>query len=37
MTFPNRGGEIVTYAAAELLPETWDSRRVVDESRPAGA
>ena len=22
--FPNSGGEIVTYAPAELLPETWD-------------
>ena len=24
MTFPNAAGEIVTYSAAELLPETWD-------------
>jgi cytidine deaminase len=24
VTFPNSEGEIVTYAPAELLPETWD-------------
>ena len=24
VTFPNRAGEIVTYAPADLLPETWD-------------
>jgi cytidine deaminase len=24
VTFPNDAGEIVTYAPAELLPETWD-------------
>jgi cytidine deaminase len=24
VTFPNRAGEIVTYAPAELLPDTWD-------------
>ena len=24
VTFPNRAGEVVTYAAAELLPDTWD-------------
>jgi cytidine deaminase len=24
VTFPNRVGEIVTYAPAELLPDTWD-------------
>ena len=24
VTFPNRAGDIVTYAPAELLPETWD-------------
>ena len=24
VTFENRDGEIVTYTAAELLPETWD-------------
>ena len=24
VTFPNGDGEIVTYAPAELLPETWD-------------
>ena len=24
VTFPNSAGEVVTYAPAELLPETWD-------------
>lgn len=24
VTFPNREGELVTYAPAELLPETWE-------------
>jgi cytidine deaminase len=24
VTFRNRAGEIVTYSAAELLPDTWD-------------
>jgi cytidine deaminase len=24
VTFPNRAGKIVTYAPAELLPDTWD-------------
>jgi cytidine deaminase len=24
VTFKNRGGEVVTYTPAELLPETWD-------------
>ena len=24
VAFPSRAGEIVTYAPAELLPETWD-------------
>ena len=24
VTFPNRAGEIVTYAPAEMLPETWE-------------
>jgi len=24
VTFPVRGGELVTYAPAELLPDTWD-------------
>jgi cytidine deaminase len=24
VTFPNAAGEVVTYAAADLLPETWD-------------
>jgi cytidine deaminase len=24
VTFRNRGGEIVTYSAGELLPETWE-------------
>ena len=24
VTFPNGAGEVVTYAPAELLPETWD-------------
>ena len=24
VTFPNSAGEIVTYGAAELLPETWE-------------
>ena len=24
VTFPNRDGEIVTYAPADLLPDTWD-------------
>jgi cytidine deaminase len=24
VTFPDAAGEVVTYAAADLLPETWD-------------
>jgi cytidine deaminase len=24
VTFPNRSGELVTYAAGDLLPDTWD-------------
>jgi cytidine deaminase len=24
VTFPNRAGELVTYAPGELLPDTWD-------------
>jgi len=24
VTFPNSGGKIVTYAPADLLPDTWD-------------
>jgi cytidine deaminase len=24
VTFPNRAGELVTYAPADLLPDTWD-------------
>jgi cytidine deaminase len=24
VTFPNRAGELVTYAASDLLPETWE-------------
>ena len=24
VTFPNADGEVVSYSAAELLPETWD-------------
>ena len=24
VTFPNRAGDVVTYAPAELLPDTWD-------------
>ncbi len=27
VTFRNRGGNVVTYAPAELLPETWDLPR----------